>query len=1699
MPHISCFQSVKNTLGHQRCVLSKLVCRQNRGVEQEPIRDHVFDDNADASLPDETSAATNKATVIQVREAGDDSIAEGHGANNDRTYAKVILVQDAYSASGSLNEDAPPDDLCAYRYAHDDNTHATESEYSNQFNNSDESGATTSFPTGVVRKDLDFNEVQEGALSRCHSSHASMDLLKVDPMISKYKASCSDRHEEHMDDDITEETDFHHIFDADNAAIDADEGNTRKFGFHTSDIDHAEAKNTVDDGNDGEDVGGDGDDRGGSGYGDRLAVVTDSIEEDSGNDDDHDYSHDGDEDGGGSGRDVNIEEHGVNCGDNDTDGDAKDDHDQNGIDESSGHSNGRNCQVFLVVDPEVIRYIFETVHKDEFNKFLKEQGIEFDWKDGSNLANFNCIGDTDQETLTSRVRAAQSFVGNFRKYEIPMEKNIWKAVKKDLLPTDGFPKIQYLEADLKLKVIAKDPEGKYRELIEEKLPTSSTRFHYSKGHISLLKKTDFVQNNVKEKCKQVDVYLDEENEEVRLQGPRHELDSVKEEFLKQRQATHEKRLNDELSQNVVRFLATEKGRNAVEDVLQTHRFKAVIEFETFAGKKFAKILANSAEDLKEAVARTSRIVHEEEVEVDEKNLTLKSHPEWNELCSNEMKKNPGMSIQGPDRPSTLLIGFTEQVKSSAKRLQQFLDENSIRTEQIHCRSWLIKQYIKVHRDKDLRLKETELVQSSVEFFADETKDDIFHISGQGNGIHEAKKFLTEIINNTEVNSFTIEQPGLKKTFERIRDALLTSSGTHCLLVTESVEEMMQITTANGQTICRKIGNISEERAHTVVIPTGECFDAIRMSYLSVSPVSESVPVGGTSLSPRYIGLPFQRVIHTHCTDWSEGLGEKTLRTIVKESLQKVANIGGGSIAFTVIGTGRLRFPANDACSIMVDEVLKFFQSNSESCFKDVRLIAFHQNKITSEALRQVLKSTQESDKRKTMFSMPKPVIAVHEEIRRVSVQIKRGNLIHENTDAIVNVIGPDMNMNAAGDLSRSLAKACGPKVQEECRLQSPQQAGEVVMTTAGNLPTQSIIHLIPKSKENISKCIEKCLQLADRKGLGSISLPAIGTGGFGLSAKESANVIFQALSSLSFTGHLGLVSIVILHARMIESFRHEKEMRAIPSLASAVTKSTHTPSIALHIEILKGDLTQQHTDAIFNTINTDMNMRNAGRISSAIAEASGHLVEDECAKLSPQPGGSAVITNGGKLKARHIIHLVPLSSDKHHLQMCLENGLRLAEKCGLHSISVPAIGTGGYGLTATHSANMIFQALENVGKDCVSIRQVNIVVFNDEKIHDAFKIEKDKLQQNVRVDRIETQPMTQSECKEAKVKDVGIAQLSESQVNLLMGEAQDLDIQMVFDATKNCIKVRGDASEVQILVPKIYEEIIQRREELQDEQEEENAKMISKIVQWSYETKDGMETQFDLRTNYNIELAHNKGKTSVTLPFKDDNFSIDLREMTAMGQQYGEAIILKRNRKDAEGVPLPEHWSPMTTDEDFEAVQLDTRSKEYQQVANKLLSAAKANLTIKRIERIQNLFKYKKYMLTKLKMEERKHGGSNEKHLFHGTSSKSFTSINKEGFDRGYTGIHGKIYGSGVYFARDARYSESYTEADDNGDRYMYLARVLVGSFCQGTPEMKKPKVIDSNGYEISFDSTVNRTVNPTIFVVFTDDQCYPDYLITFR
>lgn len=140
-------------------------------------------------------------------------------------------------------------------------------------------------------------------------------------------------------------------------------------------------------------------------------------------------------------------------------------------------------------------------------------------------------------------------------------------------------------------------------------------------------------------------------------------------------------------------------------------------------------------------------------------------------------------------------------------------------------------------------------------------------------------------------------------------------------------------------------------------------------------------------------------------------------------------------------------------------------------------------------------------------------------------------------------------------------------------------------------------------------------------------------------------------------------------------------------------------------------MTQQATDAIVNIIGTDMNMANAGELCKAVARASGAQVENECRNLGMQPAGSAVITSGGDLVAPHIIHMVVGSTDKQHLQLCVEKCIQQAETKGLKTISLPAVGTGAGGVAEVDSARATFQALRNTLGSCVNLRQVRIVLY----------------------------------------------------------------------------------------------------------------------------------------------------------------------------------------------------------------------------------------------------------------------------------------------------------------------------------------------------------------------------------------------------
>ncbi|XP_072000959.1 zinc finger CCCH-type antiviral protein 1-like isoform X2 [Engystomops pustulosus] len=153
---------------------------------------------------------------------------------------------------------------------------------------------------------------------------------------------------------------------------------------------------------------------------------------------------------------------------------------------------------------------------------------------------------------------------------------------------------------------------------------------------------------------------------------------------------------------------------------------------------------------------------------------------------------------------------------------------------------------------------------------------------------------------------------------------------------------------------------------------------------------------------------------------------------------------------------------------------------------------------------------------------------------------------------------------------------------------------------------------------------------------------------------------------------------------------------------------------------------------------------------------------------------------------------------------------------------------------------------------------------------------------------------------------------------------------------------------------------------------------------------------------------------------------------------------------------------------------------------------------VKKLWRLQNSFLWNMYQGQKEQMKKLNQGRDvKEIRLFHGTDKMHVDAICNHNFDWRICGTHGTVYGQGSYFARDASYSHDYSTPTSGGSRMMFVARVLVGDYVKGNPQMKRPptRLFSSRFY----DSCVDDATDPSIYVVFEKLQIYPEYLLEYE
>ncbi len=139
------------------------------------------------------------------------------------------------------------------------------------------------------------------------------------------------------------------------------------------------------------------------------------------------------------------------------------------------------------------------------------------------------------------------------------------------------------------------------------------------------------------------------------------------------------------------------------------------------------------------------------------------------------------------------------------------------------------------------------------------------------------------------------------------------------------------------------------------------------------------------------------------------------------------------------------------------------------------------------------------------------------------------------------------------------------------------------------------------------------------------------------------------------------------------------------------------------VEIIVGDITQLRVDAIVNAANATL--LGGGGVDGAIHRMGGPEILDACRKIRQEhfpnglPTGQVVVTTGGRLPARHVIHTVgPIyqqdNNPDQHLADCYHNALTLAVTIGATSIAFPGISTGVYGFPKEAAAKIALSTIQ---------------------------------------------------------------------------------------------------------------------------------------------------------------------------------------------------------------------------------------------------------------------------------------------------------------------------------------------------------------------------------------------------------------------
>ncbi|XP_060608587.1 protein mono-ADP-ribosyltransferase PARP14-like [Ruditapes philippinarum] len=358
------------------------------------------------------------------------------------------------------------------------------------------------------------------------------------------------------------------------------------------------------------------------------------------------------------------------------------------------------------------------------------------------------------------------------------------------------------------------------------------------------------------------------------------------------------------------------------------------------------------------------------------------------------------------------------------------------------------------------------------------------------------------------------------------------------------------------------GEISSEKVHVIVNSTSKDLTlangAVSISLLNVAgkkmqeEVHSKYPHGLKNINIAITSghkLKCKHVYHTALDQFDVRKKmecRKRLFDLVSECLEEADNQGHSSIALPAFGTGQLDYPQDVVAEEMYKAVITFGRTGLRKKLHDVRFVLYYKDdeciqafeNEESKILRNGISTKKGDDFEDTSYELlSNDSESVTRMFGKVTLTVKLGDLLAEKANCIVNSTNVDLDLSV-GAVSKVILQQGGKMLQAELdRNKNMMKSEFLVVTSAPNLPSNSIMHIVVNTDE-ITDTVLKCLEEAEQQKMTSLAFPALGTG---MNTSDSSTIgrgMVNAVEQFSYTNpkHLKDVRFVVFQRPMLREF-----------------------------------------------------------------------------------------------------------------------------------------------------------------------------------------------------------------------------------------------------------------------------------------------------------------------------------------------------------------------------------------------------------------------------------------------------------------------------------------------------------------------------------------------------------------------------------